>query len=150
MLQKARKIGRFPPSGRRICRRRPLSQIQLSPTVDSQPFDFQMTIFSYLLQQKFALIFQIKQPLFLEKGTNFCLPIPSTSLVGDSGTLPPALRPGENKIFEEPRLSTSASSPPSCPLLEEEGGPGGKKASSRQPRPFSAQHGTNVTLSVTL
>ena len=74
MLQKARKIGRFPPSGRRICRKsRPLSQIQLSPTVDSQPFDFQMTIFSYLLQQKIAPIFRIKRPL-LEQNKRRYLP----------------------------------------------------------------------------
>ena len=38
-----------------------------SAAVNSQPWGLSMAIFSYLLQQKFAPIFQIKQPLFWKK-----------------------------------------------------------------------------------
>ena len=35
--------------------------------VDSQPWGLSMAMFSYLLQQKFAPIFIVKQPLFWKK-----------------------------------------------------------------------------------
>ena len=46
----------------------------LISTEELQPWDLPMAKFSCLLQHKGAQIFQIKQPLFLEKETKLSLP----------------------------------------------------------------------------
>ena len=46
----------------------------LIPTEELQPWDLPMTNFKCLLQHKGAPIFQLKQPLFLEKDTKLRLP----------------------------------------------------------------------------
>ena len=72
----------------------------------SQPCDLPMAIFSYLLQQEFAPIFQIKQPLFWKK-RQICASLPSTGqpfyepLRGDHHAHAPGRVQGFGRVVEK-------------------------------------------------
>ena len=69
MVQKERKSGHWQVERFVIPQKRTTwSPPALQVVVDLQPWGLQMAIFSYLLQHKGALIFQIKRPLFWKNG----------------------------------------------------------------------------------
>ena len=67
VLQQIRKVGYFRVARLQFLRRDQRRLRLPRVAVDSQPWGLSMAIFSYLLQQKFALIFRIKQPRFWKK-----------------------------------------------------------------------------------
>ena len=76
VLQKIRKVGYFGVARLQfLCRYQRRFRL-LRVAVDSQPCDLPMAIFSYLLQQKIAPIFQIKPPLFCRASREFFGPSP--------------------------------------------------------------------------
>ncbi len=66
-MQKTRKDGHLKVKRLQFLRRDQRRLRLPRVAVDSQSWGLSMAIFSYLLQQKFAPIFQIKQPLFWKK-----------------------------------------------------------------------------------
>ena len=76
LLQQTQKVGHWQVARLRIYCNTRQAKTALISTEELQHWGFSMAIFSYLLQQKFAPNFQLKQPLFLEKETKkSCLPI---------------------------------------------------------------------------
>ena len=67
MLQQTRKVGHWQVGMLQFLRGEQGRLRLPHVAVDSQPWGLSMAIFSYLLQHKFAQIFQIKQPLFWKK-----------------------------------------------------------------------------------
>ena len=67
MLHQTRKVGHWQVARLQFLRRDQRRLRLPRVAVDSQSWGLSMAIFSYLLQQKIAPIFQIKQPLFGKK-----------------------------------------------------------------------------------
>ena len=75
MVQKAGKFGRLQVTRLQIYYGVTQAETTLFSFEELQSFDLPMTRFPFLLRHKGLLIFEMKQPLFLEKGPHLSLPI---------------------------------------------------------------------------